>query len=304
MSFGTLLENPSPQPRERPGAGASARPLLRTSVIPWLLLAPALALLLFTFAVPIVQVLSRSVLDPEPTLEHFVWFLSSPTMMSMMERTFVTAFLVTGTCLLLAIPYAFFMTIVSPRTRALMLTLVLIPFWTSTVVRNFSWVLLFQESGVINGILSALDLPSATLIRTTPGVIIAMSQVLIPFMVLPLYATMSRIDLRLIQAARSLGARPSIAFLRIYAPLARPGVTAGVVLVFVISLGFYITPAMIGSQQNTLISDQIWREINLHLNWGHGAVLAVALLAVTIVLFGLSILLQRRRSTPLQGGTK
>lgn len=288
---------PSPAPRLRDRLMANKR------LTAWLLLVPALALMAAVLGYPILEVILRSFTDPAAGVENYRWFFTTDINVALLQRTFVTAAIVTMTCVLLGVPYVFFMTVASKRTTMIMLLLIMVPFWTSTIVRNFAWVVLLQEQGFLNEVLTAVGLPKMTLIRTTPGVIVAMSQVLIPFMVLPLYGTMSKIDLRLVQAAKSLGARPSKAFWKVYFPLARPGILAGAILVFVLSLGFYITPAMVGSNKNTLISGEIYMQVNEQLAWGRGAAMGVVLLVVTVAVLAAGAFLFKAK-TPLQGGTR
>lgn len=300
-------------PGERVAAGAPpqleqrssprSRVRLTPRVTAWLFMLPALVVLLAIMGYPLLEVIVRSFTDPTTGLDNYEWFFTTDVNTELLVRTFVTAGIVTVACVALGVPYVFFMSLASKRTAAILLILVLVPFWTSTIVRNFAWVVLMQEQGFINSMLQAVGMGKMTLIRTTPGVIVAMAQVLIPFMVLPLYGTMAKIDLRLIQAAKSLGARPVVAFWKVYFPLARPGIIAGAVLVFVLSLGFYITPAMVGSNQNTLISSEIWLQINEQLAWGHGAVMGVVLLVVTLLVLAAGAWVFRSNA-PIQGGTK
>ncbi|MFH7322340.1 ABC transporter permease [Aeromicrobium sp. JJY06] len=269
----------------------------------WLLLVPALGLMAAVLGYPLLEVVVRSFTDPTVGLDNYRWFFTTDINIALLVRTFMTAALVTLACVVLGVPYVFFMTVASRRTTVIMLLLIMVPFWTSTIVRNFAWVVLLQEQGFVNEVLTTAGLPKMTLIRTTAGVIVAMSQVLIPFMVLPLFGTMSKIDLRLVQAAKSLGARPVVAFWKVYFPLARPGILAGAILVFVLSLGFYITPAMVGSNKNTLISGEIYLQINEQLAWGHGAAMGVVLLVVTLAILAAGALLFKAKS-PLQGGSR
>jgi len=288
--------------RPDPSNSREERRPLWTRLGPGVLVVPALALLVGIVGYPLYQVFHRSFTQPHSGLANYRWFFGTHLNVTLLERTFGTAFVVMLTCAILGVPYVFLMTIVGRRARNAMMFLVLVPFWTSTVVRNFAWVLLLQHSGLLHEVFAKFGW-DVTLIGTTKGVVIAMSQVLFPFMVLPLYATMSKIDVRLIQAAKSLGARPSVAFFKVYFPLIRPGVLAGAVLVFVLALGFYITPAMVGSSSNTLIASEIWNQINGLLAWGPGCTMAVVLLVLTLALLGVAGLVMRR-SNPLQGGSR
>lgn len=260
----------------------------------WLVL-PALLLLLVALGYPLAQVVVRSFTDPEPGLGNYVWFFSRPVNLAVFQRTFVVAGWVTVLCVVLAYPYAWLMTSVGPNTRVLLVLCVLVPFWVSGVVRTLAWVILLQDSGVINRMIMAMGFEKIRLIRTQTGVIIGMTQVLLPFMVMPLYAVMRGIDLRLVQAARSLGARPILAFLQIYLPLSLPGVFGGAIIVFILGLGFYITPALLGGPRATMLSTLAQQQVLQQLNWGQGGAMGVILLAATLLLLALAGRFARRR---------
>jgi putative spermidine/putrescine transport system permease protein len=161
-------------------------------------------------------------------------------------------------------------------------------------VRSFAWVILLQNHGPVPNFLAALGLGDVQLIRSTTGVVIGMSQILLPFMVLPLYAVMSNIDRRLVKASASLGARAGTTFMRIWLPLSMPGIGAGVLMVFISSLGFYVTPALLGSPQNSLISQQIFTQVSTLLQWGRGGAMGAVLLLITLAILGLLALAIRR----------
>lgn len=172
--------------------------------------------------------------------------------------------------------------------------LVLVPFWTSLMVRTFSWVILLADNGPVHSVLTAIGLGDVHLIRTNLGVVIGMSQILLPFMVLPLYAVMAGIDRRLVLASSSLGARPIVSFLRVWVPLTLPGVGAGCLMVFISSLGFYVTPALLGSPDNALISQQIYAQVSSLLQWGKGGAMGVVLLVLTFLVLAVLALALRR----------
>lgn len=261
---------------------------------PALLLLPALILLLTFFVYPLGTIAWHAFTDPSPGLENFSWFFSTGANLDVLTRTFTTGLWVTATALLLSYPYAYAMTVAGPRGRGVLTLLVLLPFWTSLMVRTFAWTILLQDTGVINKMLGTVGIGPVHLIRTQTGVVIGMVQLLMPFMVLPLYSVMNGIDRRLVLAARGLGARPVSAFLRVYIPLSLPGVAAGCLMVFITSLGFYITPALLGSPENALISQQIYVQVNGLLQWGHGGAMGVVLLGVTLALLALAALTLRR----------
>ncbi|MHA3684084.1 ABC transporter permease [Leucobacter sp. HY1910] len=271
------------------GANTSRRAPLRAL----LLLLPAYALLLGVFAYPVFESMWRSVSDPTLGFGNYEWALQNPQNLQILARTFGNAFLATLICLLLAYPYAFLMTVVGPKARTALVVISLIPFWTSLMVRTFAWIVLLQDSGVINTILEAVGIGPMQLLRSNTGVMIGLSQVLMPFMVLPLYAVMSGIDGRLVTAARSLGARPSIAFLRVFLPLSIPGIAAGALMVFIQALGFYVTPALLGSPSDSMLAQAIYAQVSSLLQWGRGGALGVILLVSTFVMLGLIALVVR-----------
>ncbi|MFZ1339574.1 MAG: ABC transporter permease [Paracoccaceae bacterium] len=264
---------------------------------------PSLLLLLVALGYPLAQVVLRSFTDPAIGLDNYVWFFSRPVNLTVFWRTFEVAGWVTILCLVLGYPYAWMMTAVGPRMRLLLILCVLVPFWVSGVVRTLAWVILLQDSGVINRGLVALGFEKVRLIRTPLGVIIGMTQVLLPFMIMPLYAVMRSIDLRLVQAARSLGARPTLAFVQIYLPLSLPGVFGGAIIVFILGLGFYITPALLGGPRATMLSTLAQQQVLQQLNWGRGGAMGVILLVSTLVLLAVAARFTRRRYQ-ITGGSK
>ncbi|WP_240629735.1 ABC transporter permease [Specibacter cremeus] len=289
--------------RLRPRRDAQA-PARRGRLGPALLILPALALALGIFAYPLAESMWRSIADPQPGVQNYQWFAASAANWAVLGRTLWVAFLSAVICLALAYPYAYFMTISGPRLRTALIVIVLIPFWTSLMIRSFAWIILLQDTGLANQVLSWMGLGPFHLIRNTTGILIGMVQVLLPFMVLPLYSAMKNVDLRLVQAAASLGARPIVAFTRVFVPLAMPGVVSGSLLVFIQALGFYITPALLGSPSQMLISQYIYVQVNGQLQWGRGSVLGVLLLVATLLLLGLLALLMRksRRAAGDEGG--
>lgn len=275
------------------GSPMGARPAGRRPRITdgWGLLAlPVAAYLLVVLIVPLVILLARSVTDPTLGIDHYRTIFASPTYTKVLLNTFVTAIAVTLVTLAIGFPYAYLMTLASGFWRNLLLVLVLVPFWTSLLVRSFALVLLLRDTGVVNETLQAIGLIESPipLMRNFTGVLIGMVQVMLPFMVLPLYATMRSIDRRLLHAAEGLGARPAFAFWRIFVPLTKPGVLAGSLLVFIQSLGFYITPSLLGGPQNVMLGELIVQQVSNLLQWGFASALAVVLLAVTLLLLAIA----------------
>ncbi|MQA95882.1 MAG: ABC transporter permease subunit [Streptosporangiales bacterium] len=224
-------------------AGVRAAPARRPGGRGWLLVTPAVVLVLAVFCLPAVLMVIRGVTEPELGTQNFAWLLGNETALAVLVRTLVVADLATLVCLLLGYPYAYLMSVAG---------------------------------------------------RTGRGVLIGMCQILMPFMVLPLYAAMNAIDRRLLDAGHILGAPPGKAFWQVYVPLSLPGVFTGSLMVFVLSLGFYVTPAMLGSPRQELLPNALASEINDLLNWGHGGALAVALLVCVGAMFLLATWVSKR----------
>ena len=204
-------------------------------------------------------------------------------------RTAWMSLLITFLCLILAYPIAYYLSIIPVRQSNMLLILVLLPFWTSLLVRTTSWIALLQKEGVINDFLVALGLLSTDdrlqMIHNRAGTIIAMTHILLPFMVLPLFSVMKTIPPSYMRAARSLGANPFTAFVKVYMPNTVAGMGAGGILVFILAIGYYITPALVGGQSGSLISNQIAYHISSSLNWGLAAALGALLLSLVLALY-------------------
>ena len=272
----------------------------RWEVSRWALLAlPGVALLAVFFVYPAVHILVRSVSEFTPPetggLDNFAWFFDSGTNVTILIRTLKTAFLVTALCLLVGYPYAYVMTIVGRRVRMVLLAALVIAEFSSLLVRSYAWVILLQANGPVNDVLAAFGLGRVELTGTTAGVVIAMAQIFAPLMILPLYANMLGIDRRLLGAAQSLGASPFSAFRRVYFPLSLPGILAGSLLVFVLTLGFFITPTLVGSPQNALVSQLVVTQVDQLLAFGRAGAMSVILLAITLLLVAIVAFGSRRR---------
>lgn len=208
---------------------------------------------------------------------------------SLFGRTLALSGIILFLTFALGFPIAFYMSTLPMRYANLLMIGVLLPFWTSLLVRTTSWIVLLQQQGVINNAAVAMNIISdeqrLSLMYNMQGTIIAMTHILLPFMVLPLYAVMKNIPPSYMRAAKSLGATPWTAFRRVYFPLTLPGIGAGGVLVFIISIGYYITPALVGGQSGRMISNEIARHMQQSLNWGLAAALGTMLLAGVLVLY-------------------
>ena len=211
--------------------------------------------------------------------------------LTLMKRTLQISFLVTLYCLLLGYPIAYLLATLPTKTSNLLLILVLLPFWTSILVRTTAWIAMLQSQGVINDLLVYFGITDDgtrySLIYNKLGTLIAMTHILLPFMVLPLYSVMKGIPPSYVRAAKSLGATNWTAFWRVYAPQTIPGIGAGAILVFIVAIGYYITPALVGGQEGTMISNTIDDHMRRSLNWNLAAALGGVLMIVVLSLYWL-----------------
>jgi len=264
----------------------------------WLLALPVAVFLLAFFAYPTLIMLGRTFTDfqaPQVSgIDNVMWFLDNDVNTTILIRTFVVGSICTFLCVLLAFPYAYTMTLVSPLVRTLMTAAVLLSMLAGILLRNFAWIVLLQRQGLINDGLEALGLERQSFLGTPTAVIIGMTHVLFPFMVLPLFAVIRGIDRRLVLAAQSLGASPTRAFRQVFLPLTIPGLITGGTLVFVLSLGFFITPALLGSPQQAMISQLMTQQFTRMSAFGRAGVLALVLLLVTLAIVGVTQWLARR----------
>lgn len=250
-----------------------------------MMVVPAFLLLAALYLYPMFHIGSISFTDPSPGLQNYHKIFTSGTYGKIFYQTFSMCVVVTLICLVLGYLIAYTVDHVeSRRTVALMLFFVLVPFWTSILIRAYSWIVILRQDGIINHFLMRLGLTSepAVLVRNRFGVIVGMVHVMLPFMILPIFSVMKGIDKQLIQAARSLGAKSFTTFWKIYLPLSMPGVYAGVILVFILSLGFYITPVLLGGGKFVMLAEYIALQIQLVLRWGMGSALAILLLLIVL----------------------
>jgi len=248
------------------------------------LVAPAVLFLAIFFLYPVGVLLLLSITSPQTGLQNFATLFSVPVYLKALWNTVIISGLVTVLCALFGFPVAYTMAHATPRVRRLLIFVVLVPFWSSILVRTFAWMVLLQKTGLINKMLMTylgiIETP-LTLIYNRAGVLIGMTHVLLPFMILPLLAVLSRIDPSLSSAAASLGAPPARNFIRVYLPLSLPGLLSGSLLVFVVGLGYYITPALLGGPGEVMIAQLIEMQVADFGNWGLAAALSVVLLVGT-----------------------
>jgi len=254
------------------------------NVVWMLLLAPFAVYLLAFFLQPLAVFFAQSVGLPHVSLHNYRQAFGTPTYLKIVWDTLKLSFIVAMGCMLIGYPVAFCLTQARPRWQPLLWAAVLLPFWTSVLVRSYAWIVILRVHGVIDTILQSLHVPfHPRLLYDQAGVVIGMVHVLLPYMVLTLYGVMREIDLRYVRAAQSLGAPPSVAFWRVYLPLSMPGITSGFLVTFILAIGFYITPALLGGGNVQMISMQIAQQIDELVNWGFGSALSVILVAVVVI---------------------
>lgn len=253
----------------------------------FLLALPALLLLGVIFAWPVLRLLAMSVEDG--TMAHFERATLDGLYVHVLLDSVKIAALVTVICLLLAYPVAFWLSRTGRWGVAIGMFALLLPFWTSVLVRTYAWLVLLGRNGVVNRWLRDAGLIDAPLplLHNTAGVLIGMVHVLLPYMVFPIYASLLRIDRDLSLAAEGLGAPAWRSFLRVTLPLSLPGVSAGCALVFVLSLGFFITPALLGGGRVVMVSMLIEQQVREFLDWPFAAALSTVLLVATLAIYAL-----------------
>ncbi len=248
------------------------------------LCAPALLLIGIVALAPIGWLSGLSFVGKEGlTFDNYARLLHPSYQLTLLS-TFRLAFVVTAICLVLGYPLAYLTAQMPPRVASLVLLCVLFPFWTSLLVRTYAWLVILQRRGIVNTWLENLGLidEPLRLVYNFTGTTIGMVHVMLPFMVLPLHAAMKSINPDYLQAAASLGAPPVRAFWQIFVPQSIPGVIAGLIVVFVLSLGFYVTPALLGGGKVMMWSMQVERAMEVYADWGAASALGVVLLVMTI----------------------
>jgi ABC-type spermidine/putrescine transport system permease subunit I len=251
------------------------------------LLGPPLAFLVLVFAVPLARAIWGSVFAPDLTWEYYARIWQVPVYGRVFWITLEISALTTLFCLLLGYPAAYFLASVRPRTRQVFLLCVIVPFFLSVLVRNYVWMVLLQRTGLVNRLLADWGLISRPLdlMYNKLGVLIAMVNMLLPYMIFPVLSALLAIPPELGHASASLGGGGARTFLRITLPLSLPGVAAGSLLVFIVALGFFITPALLGGPKQMMISNLIDFSVRQVLNWPFAFALATTLLGGTLVLY-------------------
>ena len=260
----------------------------RDSLVGIALLLPCLVFVLLFFAYPLVGVFVRSVSDPAPGISNYVEIFSSRAFRNILRLTVEVSVVTTVGCLFLGFPVAWYITTLEKRRAQLFLVLSTAPLWVAILARLYAWTVILGRRGIINDSLAAMGLVQEPLdlLFNTRAILIGMVHVMLPFMILVLYSSMRGVDESLIESADSLGARPRQTFLRIYLPLISPGLIAGSLLVLIMSMGFFILPAVLGGGGDITIPIYVQTQIRLF-KWGIASAMSMILLIVTLALFAL-----------------
>ncbi|WP_232080602.1 ABC transporter permease [Variovorax sp. SRS16] len=254
----------------------------------WAISAPAILFIVFLLVLPLIWLLWLSFRQGDDfTLAHYARIAFDPAYAESMWLTLRLALAVTFLCVIVGYPLCYMLANTKPWISNLCLILVIVPFWTSLLVRTYAWLVLLQRSGIVNNLLLKAELVEQPLylMHNATGTLIGMFHIMLPFFVLPLYASLKRIDADLLKAAASVGASPWTSFWRVYFPLSSSGLVAGALLVFVVSLGFYITPALLGGGKTITISILLERNVNLFMEWGSASSVATVFLLIMGLLF-------------------
>jgi len=276
----------------------------RWSLELWILV-PILAYLAVFYVYPLGRILVLSIYGSKGlTVDHFVRMITVPVYGQVLMRSFRIATLVTIACFVLGYPLAYFLSRLKPRHVAMVMPIILVPFTISVLVRSYAWMAILGREGLVNTFLIRLGVvhePMEILYSDT-GVLLGMVHILLPFFILPAYSVMARIDKELLKAAAIMGAGPARAFFEVFVPLSLPGIIGGGLLVFIQALGFFVTPALLGGPQDTMISMLIELQISQLLNWGFAAALSTVLLVATVG--GFMLLTRVVRVSVLWGGAR
>jgi ABC-type spermidine/putrescine transport system permease subunit I len=253
----------------------------------FMLVLPALLALFLLFVYPISSVLLQSFFSPDFTLKHYLYFFKTPLYARVLWITFQISILSTLSALIVGYPIAYVLRRARPNLRNFLLLAITLSFMISLLVRNYSWIIVLQRNGVINEVLTYFGLIGTPLklLHNKFGVMVGMTHIFIPYIVFPIYSVMMGIDLNLEKAAQNLGATRWQTFWRVSFPLSLPGIGAGALLVFIMALGFFITPALLGGRKEQMLSNLIQIQIVDLLNWPFASALSVILLIATLIVF-------------------
>jgi putative spermidine/putrescine transport system permease protein/spermidine/putrescine transport system permease protein len=258
---------------------------------------PALVLIGVICAIPVLCLFWLSFLGPDGlSLRNYARIIENPSYIAIFKNTFLVSSIITVLAIALGYPLAYYIATLPNRLATLFLALVLIPFWTSLLVRTYAWLVILQRQGLINQMLISLGIIDRPLqlVYNWTGTVVGMLHIMLPFFVLPMYAAIRSVDRDLLRAAASLGASPTTTFWTVFLPLTMPGLLAGAMLVFVYSLGFYVTPAILGGGRVTMVAMKVEQNATIYSDWGAASSLGLVLLVLTITIFsGIAGLLRR-----------
>lgn len=263
------------------------------------LLVPALAVLALFFLAPVAGLLAHSFLDPVLGLQNYARFLGNSAYLGIVLNTFLVSGIVAVVTTLLGFPVAWAIAIMPKRLSAVVFAIVLLSMWTNLLARTYAWMVLLQRTGLINKMLigaGIIDRP-LSLVNNLTGVVIGMTYVMLPFFIIPVSSAVRGLDSRILQAAALCGATKTQAFFRIFLPLMLPSIGSGALLIFVMALGYFITPALLGSPSHMMLGELIAQLIQSLVDWGLGGAAALFLLAVTTLLYAI----QLRIFKPVEG---
>jgi putative spermidine/putrescine transport system permease protein len=259
----------------------------------WLL--PAFVLLALCFVLPVLMLLLRSVTEPTLGLHNYAELVGTTTYVRVLYNTFVVAGVVTAVSLLVGFPVAWLMATLPRAWSALLMGILLLSMWTNLLVRTYAWMVLLQQTGFINQLLmrwGVIQTPLA-LVNNLTGVTIGMTYIMLPFMVLPLHGTLRALDPAILRAAAVCGASRWYAFRKVLLPLAGSGIASGALMVFVMSLGYFVTPALLGGTSHMMLAELIAQLVQSLLDWGLAGAASLVLLSVTLGLYALQLRLFR-----------
>lgn len=254
-------------------------------------LLPALILVVIFFVMPVLMLLMRSVLEPELGFQNYETLLGSTTYLRIFLNTFLVAGVVTVISIVIGYPVAWLLAIMPEKWSRLVLAIIILSMWTNLLTRTYAWMVLLQRTGVINKSLIGLGLidQPLPLVNNLVGVTIGMTYIMLPFVILPLMGVIRTIDPAILRAAALCGATKLQCFTRVLLPLSLPGIAAGALMVFVMSLGYFVTPALLGGTSNMMLAELVAQFVQSLVNWGMGGAAALVLLVVTLALYAVQL---------------
>ena len=252
---------------------------------------PALILLGIFFVIPTISLLLRSVLEPELGIGNYITLLGGDTYHRVFYNTFFVSFIVTFLSILIGFPIAWFLAIMPKKWGNVVLAIIILSMWTNLLARTYAWMVLLQKTGVINKLLLSIGIiqEPLSMVNNLTGVVIGMTYIMLPFFIIPLQGAIKNIDPMLLQASALCGANRIQSFFKVLLPLTKPAIMAGGLMVFVMSLGYFVTPALLGGTSNMMIAEMISQLVQTLLDWGMGSAMAFVLLFITLALYALQL---------------